>query len=168
MPFYRKCWTTVAEARSSAFDAGSPLARYIEAMTNAFGVVVDRAAVRWAPAEGVTETVIAAVLLLNEMSVDEVVAKLRPGELEQVIKLVGRSPRCSPPGMLDALKRRTLRPAPDPIPSISTTIAASARPTIRIKPSADDMRRAHERRLAIKPSAEGAGLGGMKRTPSKQ
>jgi hypothetical protein len=53
-------------------------------MTNAFGVVLDSASVRWAAAEGVAETVIAAVLLLDERSIDEIVAKLRPGELEHV------------------------------------------------------------------------------------
>jgi hypothetical protein len=41
--------------------------------------------VRWAAAEGVSETVIAAVLLLHERSVDEIASKLRPDELEQVI-----------------------------------------------------------------------------------
>jgi hypothetical protein len=41
--------------------------------------------VRWAAAEGVSETVIAAVLLLHERNVDEIASKLRPDELEQVI-----------------------------------------------------------------------------------
>ena len=62
-------------------------------MTNAFGVVLDGASVRWAAAEAVSETVIAAVLLLHEKSVEEIVARLGAVELEQVIKLVGRSPR---------------------------------------------------------------------------
>jgi hypothetical protein len=35
--------------------------------------------------------------------VDEIVPKLRRDELEQVIKLVGRSPSCNPPGTLDAV-----------------------------------------------------------------
>jgi hypothetical protein len=83
----------------------------------AFGVVLDSAAIRWAIAEGVSETVIAAVLLLHERSVDEIVAKLEPGELEQVIKLVGRSPSCYPPGTLDALKGRRPAPAPEPVAS---------------------------------------------------
>jgi hypothetical protein len=77
---------------------------HVPAMTNAFGVVLDSASVRWAAAKGVPETVIAAVLLLHERSIDEIVPKLRPGELEQVIKLVGRSPSCYPPGTLDTLK----------------------------------------------------------------
>jgi hypothetical protein len=45
------------------------------------------------PAESVSETVIAAVLLLHERSVDEIVPQLTAAELEHVIKLLGRSPR---------------------------------------------------------------------------
>jgi hypothetical protein len=75
-------------------------------MTNAFGVELHSESVRWAAAEGVSETVIAAVLLLHERSVDEIASKLRPDELEQVIKLVGRCPSSYPPGALDTLKAR--------------------------------------------------------------
>jgi hypothetical protein len=46
-------------------------------MTNAFGVVLDSASVRRAAVEGVTETVIAAVLLLHERSIEEIASKLR-------------------------------------------------------------------------------------------
>jgi hypothetical protein len=45
-------------------------------MTNAFGFVLDRASVRWAIAEGVSKTVIAAVLLLHERSIEEIASKL--------------------------------------------------------------------------------------------
>ena len=117
-------------------------------MPNAFGVVLDSASLRWAAAEGVPETVIAAVLLLEDGSIDEIVAKLRPGQLEQVIKIVGRSPSCHPPGTLDALKSRRQTPAAEPVASISTSREASARPAARIKPSTEDMRRAQEHRLA--------------------
>ena len=57
---------------------------------------------------------IAAICLLEARSVDEIVAKLTTVELEQVIKIVGRCPRCYPPGAYDALKghRRTLSPTP--------------------------------------------------------
>jgi hypothetical protein len=74
-------------------------------MTNCFGVPLHPEDVRWAAAEGVSETVIATVLLLHERRVDEVVPKLSAVELEQVIKLVGRSPSVYPPGTLDALKQ---------------------------------------------------------------
>jgi hypothetical protein len=52
-------------------------------MTNCFGVVLHSESVRWA-AEGVSEDVIAGVLLLDERSVEEIAAKLVPRELEQV------------------------------------------------------------------------------------
>jgi hypothetical protein len=60
-------------------------------MTNRFGVDLHPKEVRWAAAEGVTEDVIAAVLLLHERSVEEIVPQLSPLELEKVIELVGRS-----------------------------------------------------------------------------
>ena len=41
---------------------------------------------------------------MKVLSVDEIAAKLTPAELEQVIKIVGRSPRGYPPGAYDALK----------------------------------------------------------------
>jgi hypothetical protein len=86
-------------------------------------------------------------LLLDERSLDAIVAKLMPCELEQIIKLVGCSPSCYPPGTLDTLKGR--RPAPPaPAASISISGVASGRPAERIKPDAKDMRRAKEGRLA--------------------
>ena len=45
-------------------------------MTNRYGVMLDPSSLLWAAAEGVSETVIAAVLLLHERSVEEIVAKL--------------------------------------------------------------------------------------------
>ena len=44
-------------------------------MSNLFGIALDQAWLRWAAAEGVTETVIAAVALLHERSVEEIAAK---------------------------------------------------------------------------------------------
>ena len=78
-------------------------------MTNRFGVLLHPDDVRWAAVEGVSETVIAAVLLLHERRVDEIVPSLSAAELEQVIVLVGRSPRVYPPGTLDALSSGELR-----------------------------------------------------------
>jgi hypothetical protein len=46
--------------------------------------------VGWAAAEGVSETVIATILLLEVRSVGKVVLKLTACELEQIIKLVKR------------------------------------------------------------------------------
>ena len=56
----------------------SPSAGYDYRMPNPYGITLDEASVRWAAAEGVSETIITAVLLLHERSVDEVAAKLRP------------------------------------------------------------------------------------------
>ena len=81
---------------------------------NRFGVLFHPDDVRWAAAEGVSQTVIAAVRLLHERSVEEIVPKLSAAELEQVIKLVGRSPRVYPPGTLDALKQRRALVSPVP------------------------------------------------------
>jgi hypothetical protein len=83
-------------------------------MTNRFDILLHPDDVRWAAAEGVSETVIAAVLLLHERSVKEIAAELSAAELEQVIKLVGRSPRIYPPGTLDALKQRRALVSPVP------------------------------------------------------
>ncbi len=48
----------------------------IWAMGNPYGITLDDASLRWAAAEGVSESVIAAICLLGEMSVDEIVARL--------------------------------------------------------------------------------------------
>jgi hypothetical protein len=73
------------------------------AMSNRFGVDLHPDPVHWAANEHVSETVIAAVLLLHERSVEEIVPQLSPPELEKVIELVGRSPRLYPRGILEAL-----------------------------------------------------------------
>jgi hypothetical protein len=86
-------------------------------MANPYGVVLDDASLRWAAAESVSEAVIAAICLLETRSVDEIVAKLTPPELEQVIKIVGRSPRGYPPAAYDALKGHRRVPSPEPQPA---------------------------------------------------
>ena len=83
-------------------------------MTNCFDIRLHPDDVCWAAAEGVSEDVIAAVLLLHERRVDEIVPSLSAAELEQVIVLVGRSPRVYPPGTLDALKQRKALVSPEP------------------------------------------------------
>jgi hypothetical protein len=88
-------------------------------MTNRFGVELHPKDIRWAAAEGVSQDVIAAVLLLHERSVDEIAPQLTAVELEQVIVLVGRSPRVYARGTLEALesKRARSRPPPAEAPS---------------------------------------------------
>jgi hypothetical protein len=51
-------------------------------MGNPYGITLDDASLRWAAAEGVPEAVIAAICLLETRSVDEIVARLMPAELE--------------------------------------------------------------------------------------
>jgi hypothetical protein len=109
-------------------------------MPNPYGVTLHPESVRWAAAESVSETVIAAVLLLHERSVDEIASKLRPDELGHVIRLVSRCPTCYPPGTLDALKDRWHPPPPEPAASISTDIAPG-RPAARIKFDAEHLPR---------------------------
>ena len=81
--------------------------------------MLDDASLRWAAAESVPETVIAAICLLETRSVDEIVARLTPAELEQVIKIVGRSPRGYPPGAYDALKEHRRTPSPEHAANVS-------------------------------------------------
>ena len=97
-------------------------------MTNAFRIILDSASVRRAAVEDVSETVIAAIYLLHERSVADIVVKLRPGELEHVIRLVGRCPSCYPPGTLDALNGWSQAPPPAPVPSAPTSTVAYAQP----------------------------------------
>ena len=161
-------------------------------MTNRFEFPLLPDDLRWAAAEGVSEDVIAAVLLLHERRVDEIVPSLSAAELEQVIKLVGRSPSVYPTGTLDALKsKRNASPTPmaespakKQTPSTAgadhplrdhtracrgfgtaaqqstiehasgaaasqNTAAVTDQPAARIKPDAEQMRLAHERRLAM-------------------
>ena len=81
-------------------------------MTNRFGFDLPPDRLRWAAAEGVSEDVIAAVLLLHHSSVDEIAPQLSAPELEQVINLVDRNPRLYPPGIVQALKQRRDLTAP--------------------------------------------------------
>src|ERR1700759_545398 len=83
-------------------------------MANRFDIELHPKDVRWAAAEGVSEDVIAAVLLLHERSVDEIAPQLTATELGQGIVLVGRSPRLYARGTLEALESRRAMPHPPP------------------------------------------------------
>jgi hypothetical protein len=97
-------------------------------MSNAFGLVLDSASVRRAAVEGVPETVIAAIYLLHENSVNDIASKLTPHELLHVIRLVGRCPTWYPPGTLAALKSWSLtRSHEQPRVGVSTDQASSQR-----------------------------------------
>ena len=110
-------------------------------MTNRFGVDLHPKEVRWAAAEGVTE--IAAVLLLHERSVEEIVPQLSPLELEKVIELVGRSPRLYPRGILEALdQHRSLTASALTPQSVLPSAAAreETKPSASAHPSRSDSR----------------------------
>ncbi len=100
---------------------------------------LDDEALRWAAAEGVPASVIAAIFLLHEeRSVDQIVARLTTAELEMVIKIAGRSPQIYPPGAYDALKEERVRRL--------MQRAAARSPGARISPAAVRMRKTRERR----------------------
>jgi hypothetical protein len=141
-------------------------------MSNRFGVELHPDSVRWAAAEGVSQDVIAAVLLLHERPIDEIVPQLAPTELEKVVVLVGRSPRLYARGMLEALEQRKSWLAPTP-PAGSLPPKAAAKeqttgadrphprhasygssgarghPTTGTEIDANKMRLAHKRRLEM-------------------
>jgi hypothetical protein len=93
-------------------------------MSNRFAVELNPKDVRWAAAEGVSQDVIAAVLLLHERSVDEIAPQLSAAELEQTIVLVGRSPRLYARGTLDALENKRGTPQPSPAETVQPNAVA--------------------------------------------
>ncbi len=101
-------------------------------MANSYGITLDDYSLRWAAAEGVSESVIAAICLLHETSVDEIVARLSLAELEQVVNIVGRSPSGYPPGVYAALKdKRNLIPPPPQTDRPPPKIAPKGQPIPR-------------------------------------
>ena len=104
---------------------------------NLFGIALDQASLRWATAEGVTETVIAAVSLLHERSVEEIAGKLTPAELGDVTRLVSRCPSCYPPGAYDALKARRNLGAEKPAARTTARVGANRPPRGHKRASAE-------------------------------
>ena len=80
---------------------------YALPMTNPYGITLDREWTEWAAEYGVSPAVAAAVFLTSKARpIHEVMAKLAPGEFEQVADIVSRWPGQFPPGTLAALKSR--------------------------------------------------------------
>jgi len=74
-------------------------------MSNPYGITLDREWSEWAAKSGVSPTVAAALLLISRSRpLPEIVARLTPGELEQIVGVIGRWPDCFPHGMLAALR----------------------------------------------------------------
>jgi hypothetical protein len=132
-------------------------------MTNRFGFDLYPKEVRWAAAEGVSEDVITAVLLLHDRSVAEIVPQLSPLEFEKVIELVGRSPRLYPRGIMEALDqhRGLMASALTPqsvLPSAAakeeTKLSASAHPSRSDSRTGPDGRQSPtERAKRVEPPA---------------
>ena len=131
----------------------------MQAMSNPYGISLDREWTEWVAKAGVSPTVAAALFLISERHPShEVMAKLTPSEVEQVAKIVRRWPDCFPPGSVDALKSRGQTLAQPP------SVRVSADPTSRRRParvSAESLhRRAYTRRFE---HAQGAGMPGGRR-----
>jgi hypothetical protein len=70
-----------------------------------FGYELDTDGKSWARGEAASEAVIMAIYLLCDgADVAGTAAKLTPDERKKLIHIVGRSPRCYPSGLLDALR----------------------------------------------------------------
>ena len=123
---------------------------------NPFGIALDQALLRWAAAEGVTETVIAAVSLLHQRSVEEIAGKLTSAELADVTRLVSRCPSCYPPGVYDALKARRNIAAEQ---SATTAGADANRPLRRHMPASAELKRRRLAEQVNRAHASGAGPG---------
>jgi hypothetical protein len=81
-------------------------------MSNPYGIALDREWAEWAAKAGVSPTVAAALLVIaRSHPLPEVVARLTPGELEQVVGVIGRWPECFPHGTLKSVR---LTRSPDP------------------------------------------------------
>ena len=90
---------------AAARAALSQAAEYVQAMSNPYGISLDREWTEWAAKAGVSPTIAAALLLISRSRpLPEIVARLTPGELEQIVGVIGRWPDCFPPGTLAALK----------------------------------------------------------------
>ena len=111
----------------------------LPAMANPYGITLDDASLRWAAAEAVPEAVIAAICMLDKRGVDEIVTRLTTAELDQVIKIVGRSPSCYPPGAYATLKEHRQGRSTKPP-------AACGPRDADISPGATRMRKTRERR----------------------
>ena len=74
-------------------------------MSNPYGISLDREWTEWAAKARVSPTVAAALLLISRSRpLPEIVARLTPGELEQIVGVIGRWPDCFPHGTLAALR----------------------------------------------------------------
>src|SRR6516225_11404624 len=90
---------------AAAPAALSQSAGYVPAMSSAYGITLDREWAEWAAKARVSPSVAAALLLISRSRpLPEIVARLTPGELKQIVGVIGRWPDCFPDGTLAALR----------------------------------------------------------------
>ena len=90
---------------SARLVRAKPLAGYVPCMSNPYGITLDREWAEWAAKARVSPTVAAALLLISRSRpLPEIVARLTPGELKQIVGVIGRWPDCFPHGTLAALR----------------------------------------------------------------
>jgi hypothetical protein len=133
---------SVSAAQASPQSSKPESGKERGSISNPFGIALDQSWLRWAAAEGVSETVIAAVSLLHERSVEEIAGKLTPAQLADVTRLVSRCPSCYPAGAFDALKALRNVAAEQ---AATTAGAGPNRPLRRHIPASAELKR---RRLA--------------------
>jgi hypothetical protein len=80
-------------------------------MTNPYGIALDRRWAQWAAAEGVSETITAALqLIAGDRAIDAIAARLAPTELDCVIDIIRPCGEDTfPRGALSALEDYRLR-----------------------------------------------------------
>jgi hypothetical protein len=129
-----------------------PLAGYVPATSNPYGITLDREWTEWAADIGVSHTVAAALLLICQgCDPDEIVARLIPGELEQVSEIVGRCPNHFPPGTFDALKSRGLTPSQTPSSASVSTAQAPSQQVAQTSAESSHRYRPYARKRADRP-----------------
>jgi hypothetical protein len=102
-------------------------------MANPYGITLNRAWTEWAAEQGMSEAVAAALyLIFMNMKTEEVVAKLKPSEVELVVDTVQHWPDRFPRRAFAALNESRLAPSPEPSTRYDRATHAS-RPT---RPSA--------------------------------
>ena len=137
---------------ATAPAALSQSAGYVPAMSNPYGITLDREWSEWAANIGVSSTVAAALLVISRSRpLPEVVARLTPGELQQVVGIIGRWPECFPPGTLAALKSVRLTRLPDPSAVSISTDQARSRLAARTSAERLHRHRPHARKRVGRP-----------------
>ena len=137
---------------AAARAALSQAAAYVQAMSNPYGISLDREWTEWAAKAGVSPTIAAALLLISRSRpLPEIVARLTPGELEQIVGVIGRWPDCFPHGTLAALKSVRLTRSPEPSAVCVSTDQTPRQQAARTSAESLRRRRPYARKHAGRP-----------------